>query len=65
MNPRGILTGLRGQRGKVMQRTVYDWALHMEDGVHAVVRNALAKKLLRNLATATAAGGGGGTWQRP
>jgi hypothetical protein len=59
MYPRGILTGLGGQRGEVVRRMVYDGALCMEDGAHAIVRNVLANYLLRNAATATAAGGGG------
>jgi hypothetical protein len=59
MNPRGILTGLRGQRGEVVRRTVYDDALRVEDVAHAIVRDALADYLLGNAATATAAGGGG------
>ncbi len=59
MNPRGILTGLGGQRGKVVWRTVYDGALRVEDSPHAIVRDALADYLLENAATAMAAGGGG------
>ena len=30
MNPCGILTGLRGQRGKVVWRMVYKGALYVE-----------------------------------
>jgi hypothetical protein len=59
MNPHGFLTGLGGQRGKVVWRTVYDGALRMEDSPHAIVRDALTDYLLGNAATATAAGGGG------
>ncbi len=50
MNPCNILTSLRGQRGKVVQRMVYD----------RVMRNVLTNYLFGNAATATAAGGGGG-----
>ncbi len=64
MNPHGILTGLGGQRDEVVQRTVYDGALRMEDSPHAIVRDALADYLLGNVATATAADGGGGGTQR-
>ncbi len=60
MNPRSILTGLGGQRGKALRWMVYDGALRLEDGVHAIVRDALADYLLRNAATAATAGGGGG-----
>jgi hypothetical protein len=42
MNPHGILTGLRGQRGKVVRWTVYNGMLYMEGGTHAIVRDALA-----------------------
>jgi hypothetical protein len=59
MNPCGILTGLGGQRGEVVRRMVYDGALRVEDGTHAIVRDALANYLLRNEAMATAAAGGG------
>jgi hypothetical protein len=51
MNPCSILTGLCGQRGKVVRRTVYDGALRIEDGAHAVVRYALANYLLGNAST--------------
>ncbi len=57
--PRGILAGLRGQRGKDVRRTVYDSTLRMEDGAHAVVRGVLAEYLLGNAATAMATSGGG------
>jgi hypothetical protein len=66
MNPHGILTGLGGQRGEVVRRTVYDGALRVEDSPHAIVRDALADYLLGNAAMATATGGGGGgTRQQP
>jgi hypothetical protein len=65
MNPRSILTGLHRQRGEVLRRTVYDSALRVEDGAHAIVRDALADYLLENAEMATAAGGGGGMRQRP
>ncbi len=48
-----------------MRRTVYDSMLRVEDGMHAIVRDALADYLLENAAMATAAGGGGGTQKRP
>ncbi len=59
MNPRGILTGLHRQRGEVMQRTIYDGALLVEDGAHTIVRDALANYLLGNASMAMAAGRGG------
>jgi hypothetical protein len=49
MNPCGILTGLRGQRGKVMRWMVYD----------GIVRDALDTYLLGNAVMAPATGGGG------
>ena len=60
MNPRGILTGLRGQRGGVVRRTVHDGALRVENGAHAVVRDTLADFLLGSATAAAAAGIGGG-----
>ena len=60
MNPRGILTGLRGQRGGIVRRTVHNGALHMENGAHAVVRDTLADFLLGSATAAAAAGIGGG-----
>ncbi len=59
MNPRGILTGLGGQRGKVVRWKVYNGALSVEDGAHSIVRDALADYLLRNAAFSMAASGGG------
>jgi hypothetical protein len=59
MNPRGILTSLRKQRGKVVHRTVYNGALFVEDGAHAVMRVVLADYLLGNVAMATATSKGG------
>jgi hypothetical protein len=64
MNPRSILTGLRGQRGKVVRQRVYNGTLYIKGGAHAVVRDALAEYLLGNAAKATAAGRGGGTQWR-
>jgi hypothetical protein len=57
MNPRGILTGPRGQRGKVVRRMVYNSMLYVEGGVHAIVRDAHFKYLLGNAVTATATKG--------
>ncbi|KAL3811825.1 hypothetical protein ACHAXA_004252 [Cyclostephanos tholiformis] len=45
MNPRGILTGLRGKRGEVVRRIVHDGALRVDDEAHAVIRDALADYL--------------------
>ncbi len=59
MNPHGILTGLGMQRGEVVRQMVYDSALHVEDCVHAIVRDALTNYLLRNSARATDTSGGG------
>ncbi len=59
MNPCSILTGLGRHRGEVVRQMVYDGALSMEDGAHAIVKDALTNYLLRNAATATAASGGG------
>ncbi len=60
MNPHGILTGLGRQRGKVVRRMVYNSALCVEEGAHAIMRDALADYLLRNAAMAMATSGGGG-----
>mmetsp|Transcript_24133 Transcript_24133/g.58299 ORF Transcript_24133/g.58299 Transcript_24133/m.58299 type:complete len:1162 (+) Transcript_24133:1-3486(+) len=41
MNPRRILTGVRGVRNEVLRRTVHDGALRVGDEAHAVIRDAL------------------------
>lgn len=45
MNPRRILTGVRGSRNEVIRRTVYDGALRVEDEPYRVIRDAMADYL--------------------
>lgn len=51
MNPRRILTGIRGIRNEVIRRTVYDGALRVGEEPYQIVKEALADYYL---------GGGGG-----
>ncbi len=46
MNPRRILTGIRGTRNEVIRRTVYDGALRVEDEPHKIIKEAMADYLL-------------------
>mmetsp|Transcript_16323 Transcript_16323/g.35271 ORF Transcript_16323/g.35271 Transcript_16323/m.35271 type:complete len:1272 (-) Transcript_16323:77-3892(-) len=55
MNPRRILTGMRGLRNEVIRRTVYDGALRVEDESYRLVRDALTDYLLGSDAAAAAA----------
>ena len=42
MNPRRIMTGMRGLRNEVIRRTVYDGALRVEDEPYTIVKEAMA-----------------------
>jgi hypothetical protein len=46
MNPRRILTGIRGTRNEVIRRTVYDGALRVEDEPYKIIKEAMADYLL-------------------
>jgi len=46
MNPRRILTGIRGSRNEVIRRTVYDGALRVEDEPYKIIKEAMADYLL-------------------
>lgn len=46
MNPRRILTGIRGSRNEVIRRTVYDGALRVEDEPYKIIKEAMTDYLL-------------------
>lgn len=46
MNPRRILTGIRGSRNEVIRRTVYDGALRVENEPYKIIKEAMADFLL-------------------